>query len=299
MAKRTSTRLIARIIEGAKPSQMPGFINPQLARLRSRPPSGDQWLHDLNKGRVTIFTRSGLDWTKRFPIIASAFDIPVERAIIDGEVVAIKDDRPNFSELQADLASGRQQRLTSFAFDLLYLEGFDLRRSPQIERKRVLKMLFEETRLEPPIVYSEHLVTDGQEMFDHACKLKWEGIISKNAEAPYRSDRNEGWIKIKCAQRAKFEGGWLRQRCRRNRCPLPRKTIGQRTELRRQGGDRLVPHRLRRLTQEAGRSGEPQVQTDKARPATQGHVGRAEVLHRSGIPKCEVDPGAGTRDRRS
>jgi bifunctional non-homologous end joining protein LigD len=97
---------IARMIEGAKPSQMPGF-----ARLRSRPPSGDQWLHDLNKGRVTIFTRSGLDWTKRFPIIASAFDIPVERAIIDGEVVAIKDDRPNFSELQADLASGRQQRL--------------------------------------------------------------------------------------------------------------------------------------------------------------------------------------------
>jgi bifunctional non-homologous end joining protein LigD len=187
------------MIEGAQPSQMPGF-----ARLRSRPPSGDQWLHDLNKGRVTIFMRSGLDWTKRFPIIASAFDIPVERAIIDGEVVAIKDDRPNFSELQADLASGRQQRLTSFAFDLLYLEGFDLRRSPQIERKRVLKMLFEETRLEPPIVYSEHLVTDGQEMFDHACKLKWEGIISKNAEAPYRSDRNEGWIKTKCAQRAKF-----------------------------------------------------------------------------------------------
>jgi bifunctional non-homologous end joining protein LigD len=106
MAKRTSTRFIARMIEGAKPSQMPGF-----ARLRSRPPSGDQWLYDLNKGRVTIFTRSGLDWTKRFPIIASAFDIPVERAIIDGEVVAIKDDRPNFSELQADLASGRQQRL--------------------------------------------------------------------------------------------------------------------------------------------------------------------------------------------
>jgi bifunctional non-homologous end joining protein LigD len=91
-----------------------------------------------------------------------------------------------------------------YAFDLLYLEGFDLRKSPQIERKRVLKMLFDETKLQSPILYSEHMLTDGNEMFAASCKLGFEGIISKNAEAPYRSDRNEGWLKVKCVQKGKF-----------------------------------------------------------------------------------------------
>jgi hypothetical protein len=85
---------------------------------------------------VTIRTRTGLDWTKRFPAIAAAFDIPVDRAIFYGEVVVVKDGRTNFSELQAALAAGRQEALTFNAFDLLFLEGFDLRDSPLSERKR-------------------------------------------------------------------------------------------------------------------------------------------------------------------
>jgi bifunctional non-homologous end joining protein LigD len=91
-----------------------------------------------------------------------------------------------------------------YAFDLLYLDGFDLRASPQIERKRILKLLFDETNLKRPALYSDHLITDGKEMFAHACKLGWEGIVSKNADAPYRSDRNEGWLKVKCVQKGKF-----------------------------------------------------------------------------------------------
>jgi bifunctional non-homologous end joining protein LigD len=91
-----------------------------------------------------------------------------------------------------------------YAFDLLYLEGFDLRKSPQIERKRVLKMLFDEAKLQGPVLYSEHMLTDGNEMFAASCKLGFEGIISKNAEAPYRSDRNEGWLKVKWVQKGKF-----------------------------------------------------------------------------------------------
>jgi bifunctional non-homologous end joining protein LigD len=87
----------------------------------------------------------------RFHLIAESFDIPVERAIFDGEVVVIKDGRTNFSELQAALASCRQRSLVLYAFDLLFLEGFDLQNSPQIERKRVLKMLFDETKLTGPI----------------------------------------------------------------------------------------------------------------------------------------------------
>ena len=214
MPKRTQTRFVARMIEGAVPADMPGFISPQLATLKSKAPVGSKWLHEikydgyrlqihLNKG-LRIFTRNGHDWTNRFPVIASAFDIPVERAIFDGEVVVVHEGRTNFSELQADLASGKQRRMAFYAFDLVYLEGFDLRNSPQVERKRVLKMLFDETGLQEPVLYSEHMLTDGNEMFAASCKLGFEGIISKNAEAPYRSDRNEGWLKVKCVQKGKF-----------------------------------------------------------------------------------------------
>jgi bifunctional non-homologous end joining protein LigD len=97
LAKRTQTRFLVRTVEGAKPSEMPRFIRPQLATLRTKAPSGD-WFHEikydgyrlqihLNKGRVTTYTRNGLDWTKRFSAVAGAFDIPVEQAIFDGEVV--------------------------------------------------------------------------------------------------------------------------------------------------------------------------------------------------------------------
>jgi bifunctional non-homologous end joining protein LigD len=138
METRTKTRFGARMIEGAKPSEMPGFIPPQLATLKLKAPVGDKWLHEikfdgyrlqvhLNKGRVTICTRTGLDWTKRFSGIAGAFKIPVERAIFDGEAAVIKDGRANFSELQAALSKGCQQSINYFAFELLFLQGFDLR----------------------------------------------------------------------------------------------------------------------------------------------------------------------------
>jgi bifunctional non-homologous end joining protein LigD len=199
-------------IEGATPSAMPGFLKPQLATLKSKAPNGPQWLHEikydgyrvqvhLNKGRKKVFTRNGLDWTKRFSVIAGALDLSGQ-AIIDGEVVVIKDGRTNFSELQAELAAGRQDALVFYAFDLLYLNGFDLRGARQIERKAALENLIE--GIEAPIVYSEHLVGDGQEMFEHAAKLNSEGIVSKDADAPYRSDRNEAWLKIKTVQKGKF-----------------------------------------------------------------------------------------------
>ena len=120
---------------------MPGFIKPQLATLKSMAPKGDQWLHEikndgyrvqvhLNRGRKKVFTRNGLDWTKRFTEIAGALAIPGE-AIIDGEVVVIHEGRTNFSELQAELAAGRQGRLVYYAFDLLWRNG-DLRKLPQL-----------------------------------------------------------------------------------------------------------------------------------------------------------------------
>src|SRR5579871_674880 len=141
--ERTQTRFVARTIEGAKSSKMLGFVVPQLATIRDKPPRG-AWLHEIkldgyriqthfNKGRVTIYSRNGLDWTKRLHSIADQFDLPIERAIFDGELVVSKDNRANFSELQADLASGRKDRLAYYIFDLLFLDGFDLRAAPLIE----------------------------------------------------------------------------------------------------------------------------------------------------------------------
>ena len=193
--------------------EMPGFIKPQLATLRTKAPQGEQWLHEikydgyrmqvhLNRGRKKVFTRNGLAWSKRFTEIAGALAIPGE-AIIDGEVVVVHEGRTNFSELQAELAAGRQGRLVYYAFDLLWRNG-DLRKLPQIERKQILLDLFGENAIELPVLYSEHLVGDGQQMFEHAARLNWEGIVCKRADAPYRSERNENWLKIKAVQKGKF-----------------------------------------------------------------------------------------------
>ena len=122
---------------------MPGFIKPQLATLKSRAPKGDHWLHEikydgyrvqvhLDRGRKKVFTRNRLDWTKRFTEIAGALAIPGE-AIIDGEMVVVHEGRTNFSELQAELAAGRQGRLVYYAFDLLWRNG-DLETAMEIER---------------------------------------------------------------------------------------------------------------------------------------------------------------------
>jgi bifunctional non-homologous end joining protein LigD len=165
---------------------MPGFIKPQLATLKSRAPKGEQWLHEIkydgyriqvhfNRGRKNVYTRNGLDWTKRFTEIAGALAIQGE-AIIDGEIVVVHEGRTNFSELQAELAARRQGRLVYYAFDLLWRNG-DLRKLPQIECKQLLSDLLGENDIELPLLFSEHLIGDGQKMFEHAAKLNWEGIF--------------------------------------------------------------------------------------------------------------------------
>lgn len=194
--------------------EMPGFIKPQLATLKAKAPVGPLWIHEIkydgyrvqanvNAGRKKMFTRNGHDWVKRFSTIAGALDFSGQ-AIIDGEVVVVHEGRTNFSELQADLAAGKQDRLVYYAFDLLWLDGKDLRKTLQIERKQVLRDLLDNNGIEAPVVYSEHLLGDGQEMFEHAAKLNWEGIVSKKADAPYRSERTEAWQKIKTVQKGKF-----------------------------------------------------------------------------------------------
>ena len=190
---------------------MPGFIQPQLATLKARAPSGN-WLHEikydgyrvqvhLSGGKVKVFTRNGHNWTKRFASITRALDLR-SSSIFDGEVVVVHDGRTNFSELQTDLAKGRQDRLLFYAFDLLFHNGDDLRTQPQIKRKEVLKSLTD--MLAPPILYSEHIEGDGQPLFEAASRLNYEGMVSKLADAPYRSERTEAWQKIKTVQKGTF-----------------------------------------------------------------------------------------------
>ena len=200
-----------------RPDPFPEFIEPCLASLGADVPGGDRWLHEIKwdgyrlhvrveNGRVRLLTRRGLDWTERFPpIAAAAARLPFQTAYIDGE--AIVENRvgiADFGALQQALATGAARNALLFAFDLLYLDGRDLRREPLIERKRLLAGLLAGQPHGFPIHYSEHLLSDGQAMYRQARAMGLEGIVSKRRDCPYRSGRSEDWLKVKSAHRQEF-----------------------------------------------------------------------------------------------
>ena len=204
-----------KLPKGAKKASYPGFIEPALATLRSSPPTGARWLHEIKfdgyrlqvrirlKG-VKLLTRSGLDWTAKFGVaLAGALaDLPVEEAIIDGEVVAEgRGGTPDFSALQDALSTGRTAQLIFYAFDLLYLDGYDLRRASLIERKAALTGIIKSPGC---VRYSEHFGEDGPRFLRHVCRLGLEGVISKVRDTPYGSGRGKEWIKSKCSNRQEF-----------------------------------------------------------------------------------------------
>jgi bifunctional non-homologous end joining protein LigD len=146
----------------------------------------------------------GHDWTLRFQPIADALAaLPATDLILDGEAV-VADSRgvPDFGLLHADLAAGRKDRLLYYAFDLLYLNGSDLRGARLAERKRLLSRLL--AGASERILYGEHLEGSGAEIQERACAMGLEGIVSKQHDAPYRSGRSESWIKVKCGKRDTF-----------------------------------------------------------------------------------------------
>ncbi|MFP7570412.1 DNA ligase D [Marivita sp. S2033] len=191
----------------------PAFIRPQLATLVDAAPEGDGWLHEtkfdgyrclaaLGKGGTRLFTRSGKDWTDRFHALSGAFDaLPCESALIDGEVMAARIDGSAFSSLQMALKKGHA--LVYFAFDLLQIDGEDLRKTPQIDRRERLAELLSGIG-NGPLRISEHIIGNGPDVFASACKAGAEGIISKRVDGPYRSTRSTAWRKVKCSQRQEF-----------------------------------------------------------------------------------------------
>ena len=192
-------------------ASIPDFVAPQLCTLLERPPGGEGWGHEIKldgyrvqlrveDGRATLKTRKGLDWTEKFSNIAEAASA-LPDALIDGEVVALDEKRePNFAALQAALSDGRTDNLMFYAFDLLFVDEYDLRRQPLVERKRRLKELLG-GKGNPGggvIHYLDHLETGGEAVWESACKMSLEGIVSKRLDAPYSSGRSDNWTKTKC-----------------------------------------------------------------------------------------------------
>jgi bifunctional non-homologous end joining protein LigD len=200
--------------------RIPAFREVQKATLVDSVPSGSSWLHEMKYdgyrclvgiggGCARIYTRSGLDWSDKFPEIRdAAARLDVGSALIDGEIVKLDDQgNTSFSALQQAISEGGKG-LSLFVFDLLELDGKDLTRRPNLERKERLAALIGDGK--PPLIfYADHIIGQGQKLFDAMCKAGQEGIISKRADAHYLGGRTKSWLKIKCVQRQEFViAGW-------------------------------------------------------------------------------------------
>jgi len=196
----------------------PKFRKPQLAKLTKNVPEGDDWLHEtkfdgyrclaaLGKAGVTLYTRSGLDWTDRYAGLAEAFkELDGANALIDGEVVAASSAGGSpFSALQRDLEERRP--VIFMAFDLLELDGKSLVKRPLTERKQALELLLAGQGPNAAIRYSEHVVGRGPEVFKAVAKAGGEGIISKSCDSSYTGTRSGSWLKIKTGLRQEFVVG--------------------------------------------------------------------------------------------
>ena len=191
------------------------FIEPQLASPVDQPPEGKHWIHEikhdgyrcqvlLERGYARVFTRNGYDWSDRYPsIVRAAAKLPCLSAIIDGE--AIVQDQNGASDFDA-LSSAMRWRPDSvilYAFDLMHLNGRDLRPQPLFERRALLKGLLgsdEESRIQ----FSEEFGGDGDALFNACAQHGLEGIVSKHALAPYSSGRSKTWLKTKCFTESTF-----------------------------------------------------------------------------------------------
>ena len=206
-----------RNLPGARKAPMPEFVPPQLATLVDKPPSGEQWFHELKfdgyrllchlQGRqVRFWTRNQKDWTAKFETVGKAVkELPAKSAILDGEIVALDaSGRASFQKLQQSINKGAAAGLIFNVFDLIYIEGFNITRAPLRERKQVLEELLAPLGDRGVLRYSDHIEGSGAQFFKEACKLGLEGIVSKLADSAYESTRSRNWLKIKCIRRQEF-----------------------------------------------------------------------------------------------
>jgi len=205
-------------IADAKKAPMPPTIKPQLASETDTPVTGEGWLHEIkfdgyrgiamvDGGKVRLLTRTGIDWTTRYGVLAKAFEsLPAKQAIIDGEIVVV-DERgiSTFAALQQALSDGAGDRLTFFAFDLMYLDGYDLTKAKLVDRKALLQSLLSKVATpSSALQFSDGLVGEGAALYDRATEMGLEGILSKRLDAPYMQARSKTWVKTKAKQVGDF-----------------------------------------------------------------------------------------------
>jgi bifunctional non-homologous end joining protein LigD len=191
------------MVQRRRPS---GFIEPCQPSKVARPPSGPLWVHEIKHdgyrlmvrrdgARVRCFTRNGHDWADRFPaIVEAAARLKAQSFLIDGEAVIARDDgTPDFHALRS---KRRGSEAMLYAFDLIELDGEDLRAWPLLARKRWLAKLIGRAERRS-IQFTEHLRADGPTVFDLVCRMGLEGVVSKRVDAPYRSGPSKAWVKTK------------------------------------------------------------------------------------------------------
>lgn len=203
-------------LPGARRAPQEDKITPQLAVLADHAPVGDNWVHELKydgyrilsrvkNQSAQLFTRNQHDWTAKLQqIAATVATMPVKTAWLDGEVIALKPDgRMSFQSLQNAFDRRLDTDLVYCVFDVLYLNGYDLREVPLLHRKQALAALIQEVK-SGLVRYSDHIVGGGKIVFEHACHQGMEGIVSKRTDGVYSPRRNRNWIKVKCGHRQEF-----------------------------------------------------------------------------------------------
>ena len=199
-------------IEGARQAPLPRTPEPQLATLVDRAPVGPGWVYELKydgyrvlasieDGEARFVTRNGKDWSRKFVALKDAVEsLPLKSAVLDGEVAVLRSDgTTDFQALQNALRQGNQAKLVYFVFDLLYLDGQDLRGARLGDRKAALAQVL--AAAPAAIRYSDHLEGDGTEVRERACKLALEGVIAKRIGGKYHAGRAHDWLKLKCQHR--------------------------------------------------------------------------------------------------
>src|SRR5579872_452923 len=217
-ARQTRKRKARRTpIPGAKRARLEKFVPPELASAVDRPPNGADWIHEIKLDGYRIYcrrdakgarllTRTGQDWTERFRrLVAPIEALPADEFALDGEV-AVLDEKghSSFGALQEALSADDQRRLTFFAFDLLHLDGYDLRGAALVDRKAALRDLLAGGSGLGSVRFSDHIEATGDEVFRNASELGLEGVVSKQGKRPYRSGRTSEWVKAKCQLRQEF-----------------------------------------------------------------------------------------------
>jgi bifunctional non-homologous end joining protein LigD len=200
---------------------MPEKLELQLATSADRPPghsANTPWLHEIKfdgyrtlafveNGAARLITRGGLDWSKRYGDLPGAFAaLPCKNAVVDGEIVVLDAQGVSrFGMLQEALSDGAGSRLVFYAFDLLHLDGYDLRQVPLVKRKGLLaQLLGGDLSGRSAIQYSDHVEGDGEGLYDLASERGLEGIVSKRADSRYLGGRSSSWLKVKALKLGDF-----------------------------------------------------------------------------------------------